>query len=173
MRRGNPSSFSRETAWLTGACFAMWALVGCAHYDAPKPKSTTPNSAASQADDRASERSEAPRVTDQPALYDARAGVINRAALRRLVEAGAPSFIAQIDVRASFKRRRFWGWRVLQYSGPGQLAPGDIVRRINGFPIERPDQFIRVWNALPAQPEISIELVRAGKQHLIRLPIVD
>ncbi|MCC6752304.1 MAG: hypothetical protein IT371_31945 [Deltaproteobacteria bacterium] len=101
-----------------------------------------------------------------------------RAALRRggfadWLRAGAQRFIALIDVRPTFRRGRFFGWRVRAYRGPGELLAGDIVRAVNGRPIERPEEFMAVWSAAGAREELTVHLVRGAQSVHLRLPIVD
>jgi S1-C subfamily serine protease len=78
-----------------------------------------------------------------------------------------------VRVKATFRRGRFFGWRVLAYSGPGPVQPGDIVVRVNRHSVERPNQFMKVWEQLPDQPELVVEMVRGGRRLTLRYPIVD
>jgi hypothetical protein len=98
---------------------------------------------------------------------------ISRQVLRRVIGLGAQQFIRLIRVRASFRSGRFFGWRVIAYNGPGPIRPGDIVRKVNGRPIERPDQFMAVWNTMGKVSELVVALHRSGKPTTLRYPIID
>lgn len=98
---------------------------------------------------------------------------IRRSALLDLQRLGAQSFIQQVRVRPAFRHGRFHGWRVVAYRGPGTLLSGDVVTRINGRPIERPEQFMGVWEGLASSDKLVVELIRAGKSLVYRLPIVE
>lgn len=98
---------------------------------------------------------------------------IRRSALLRLQREGAQSFIQKVRVRPAFRHGRFHGWRVVAYRGPGTLLTGDVVTRINGRPIERPEQFMGVWETLASTNKLVVELVRGGKALVYRLPIVE
>jgi len=89
---------------------------------------------------------------------------IARTDIQRLVDFGANNFIALVDVRPAFRRGRFLGWRVLGYRGPGQLRTGDVVLRVNGRSLERPAQFIAVWNSLATARVLVVELMRSGRR---------
>ena len=90
-----------------------------------------------------------------------------------MIGLGAQQFIRLIRVRASFRGGRFFGWRVIAYNGPGPIKPGDIVLRVNGRPIERPEQFMAVWSSLDKATEIVVALHRGGKPRTLRYPIID
>ncbi len=98
---------------------------------------------------------------------------ISRQVLKRVIGLGAQQFIRLIRVRAAFRGGRFFGWRVNAYNGPGPIKPGDIVLKVNGRPIERPKQFMAVWNNLGKATEIVVALQRGGKLRTLRYPIID
>jgi hypothetical protein len=99
-------------------------------------------------------------------------GAIRRSELLWVHRQGAQQFIQQVRVRPSFRRGRFFGWRILAYRGPGPIESGDVVRRVNGRPIERPEQFMGVWEKLPGATELVVELWRRGRPVKLRYPIV-
>jgi type II secretory pathway component PulC len=45
--------------------------------------------------------------------------------------------------------------------------------RVNGQPIERPEQAVRVWNSLHVASELMIEYLREGESRHVRFEIVD
>jgi hypothetical protein len=47
------------------------------------------------------------------------------------------------------------------------------VVRINGGAIERPNQFMKVWEQLPDRQELVVDMVRGGQPLTLRYPIVD
>jgi len=100
-------------------------------------------------------------------------GVIQRAELDGYLKRGPQQFIQLVQVRPTFRRGRFFGWRVVEYRGPGPIRPGDIVVRINGRSMERPAQFMSVWNRLARETEVVVSLVRENRPVTLRFPIVD
>ena len=53
------------------------------------------------------------------------------------------------------------------------LQAGDVVTRVNGKPIEQPDQFMAVWTALRTEKELVVETERAGAMRTLRWTIAD
>ncbi|MCA9670882.1 MAG: hypothetical protein KC503_35035 [Myxococcales bacterium] len=98
---------------------------------------------------------------------------IKRSELDKLLKRGANNFIGLIDVRPAFRRGRFFGWRVLGYRGPGALQRGDVVLRINGQSVERPGQFIGVWQRLATAKVLVVEILRRGKRKRWAFAILD
>jgi type II secretory pathway component PulC len=99
--------------------------------------------------------------------------VIQRSKLDGYIKKGPQRFIQLVHVRPTFRRGRFFGWRVLGYRGPGPIQPGDIVVRVNGRSMERPSQFMSIWNRLSRETELVVSLVRENKPVTLRFPIVD
>lgn len=100
-------------------------------------------------------------------------GTISRAELQEIIQRGPQDFISRITVRPTFKRNRFFGWRVTSYSGPGRLEKGDIIVSINNKPLEKPEQFMEVWEALDKQHFITIDMVRGGEAMRLTFRITD
>jgi S1-C subfamily serine protease len=100
-------------------------------------------------------------------------GVIHRSELRRFIKLGPQRFIRQVSVRPAFHRKKFFGWRIISYRGPGAIRPGDVVMRVNGGLVERPDQFMAVWDTLERRKDLVVDLVREGRTITLRYPIVD
>lgn len=96
---------------------------------------------------------------------------IRRAALARIQRAGPHWLLQRVKVRPKLRRGVFVGWRVISYAGPGRLAVGDVVRRINGRSVERPEQFIEVWNGMTKQDRFEVELIRSGKKRRYSFPL--
>ena len=53
------------------------------------------------------------------------------------------------------------------------LKPGDVVTRVNGHSIERPEQALKVWNGLRVASELFVEYERDGRARSLRWAIVD
>jgi len=106
-------------------------------------------------------------------------GTIPRAALREILGTSPGTFLSRVDVDAAFVGTTFYGWRVRRlFPGDARLAaidviPGDVVIRINGAAVERPDQFLAVWRTAPTRRDLVIELRRAGKPRTLRWTLVD
>jgi type II secretory pathway component PulC len=113
----------------------------------------------------------APRGPTPPPAFLARRDV------SRVLDHGPQDFLASVDEdplveNGQFRGWIFRGWRDDRYSTTA-LLPGDIVLRVNGKPIERPDEFMKVWEDLRRASELAVELVRDGQPKTLRIPIRD
>jgi S1-C subfamily serine protease len=139
------------------------ACVGCG--PAPRPVSPGPASMPASA----------------PASQRAPTGVITKAELKGFLDRGMPAFIANVIVDRYPRARshRFRGWRILEFF-PGDarfanvdIKPGDVVLNINERPIERPDQFVAVWESLKQARVVVVETKRGEKIRKLSWRIVD
>ena len=149
------------TGWLALVC-AVAGCAGSATTAGPPPAAASRPAAAPE-----------PAPPQEPPSGFADAGVIKTAELKSVLKQGPQDFIQRIRVRPTFRKGQFAGWRVLAYAGPGPLRVGDIVFRINRRSIERPEQFMAVWDGLPGRTELLLELVRAGQPLNLRYRIAD
>jgi type II secretory pathway component PulC len=89
---------------------------------------------------------------------------IHRQELDQFLKLGPQDFIQRVRVRPSFRAGTFVGWRVLAYRGPGPVRPGDVVLGVNGNNLERPEQFMEVWDRLGSASNLVLELLRSGQR---------
>lgn len=70
---------------------------------------------------------------------------------------------------------RFKGFRLkaLNPDWAVDLRPGDVILRVNGQPIEHPEEADAALRALEKAPSLKIDLERDGKPRTLELPIVD
>jgi hypothetical protein len=117
----------------------------------------------------------APRVS-----CDARLGTdgLRRAAVNRTLDAGLGSWLRSVDVDPKVERGRFRGWIVRNlpedvcYEGL-DLQAGDVVTRINGRRVERPEEAKDIWDALRTSPALVIDFLRDGRPRTMRFDILD
>lgn len=95
-----------------------------------------------------------------------RSGMIERAKLVAVLDAGPPMFLRQLEVTAKMNGERFVGWQLVQLvdrTGPlvdVDVAPGDVLLAINGQPISKPDQLQRVWDSLRTANTVTAQMWR-------------
>ena len=53
------------------------------------------------------------------------------------------------------------------------LTTGDVVTRVNGQSVERPEQAFQVWDSLRVASALVVEFEREGETHTMRYEIVD
>jgi S1-C subfamily serine protease len=107
-------------------------------------------------------------------------GVLKRSAVVRVVEAGIGRWLAGgAEVERKIAKSRFQGWEIRRlYSGDPcyatvDLRPHDVVIRVNGKPIEKPEQAFDVLSSLRTAPELVVDFLRDGQPQTLTLQIAD
>lgn len=106
-------------------------------------------------------------------------GLIARAELTLVLEGGLGRFLQGVETQPELANGRFVGFRLVSLYPEDprfreiELAPGDVIVRVNGEPIERPEQALAVWNSLRVASELWIEYLRGDERRELRFPIVD
>ncbi len=105
--------------------------------------------------------------------------VIARRELDRVLDASPGYFLQHVQTEPRFDRGRFHGWRVVSFF-PGDkrfagidLQAGDVVTRVNGRPIEQPDEFMAVWTELRSSRELVVDVERNGRPRTLRWTISE
>jgi hypothetical protein len=106
-------------------------------------------------------------------------GLLKRAALVRLIDAGLPRWLQGVEGDRKLANHRFQGWLVksIHPTNPCyqdvDLRQGDVVQKVNGKSIERPEQAFDVLESLRVAPAIVVEYLRDGKARQFTIPISD
>jgi hypothetical protein len=104
---------------------------------------------------------------------------LRRAALVRAVDQGLGAWLGGVGVTPVRDKGRFQGWRVdrLHPDDPCyrdvDLRPGDIVTRVNGSTLERPEHANQIFQGLRSAPRLQVDRVRAGSARTLTYEIVD
>lgn len=103
---------------------------------------------------------------------------LERAEVDRAVAAGLGHFLQHVSVEAKVENGVFLGFRILELRPPGawagvDLRAGDVITRINGQPIERPEQAYAVFIGLKQADRVVVSYVREGEPRELVIPIVD
>lgn len=145
---------------LTALCLATLAVTAAAGCSAPAPAPEPEPEAAID---------EAPR----PAF------TIYRDELVVVLDRGLQPLIADVNLRPAVEDDRFVGWRI-QFLKPTEspyrasaVRPGDVLTKVNGQALERPDQMMAVWKTLRDSDAITFSVIRAGKPLDITYSIRD
>ena len=106
-------------------------------------------------------------------------GVLRRASLVRLLDAGLPRWLQGVEGDRVLAKHRFQGWLVksIYPNDPCyrdvDLRPGDVVQKVNGKSIERPEQAFEVVESLRTARAIVVDHLREGKPRQFMLSISD
>jgi S1-C subfamily serine protease len=128
----------------------------------------------------------APRPTSATAPGKATPGVaavpanaLRRSVVDAVLAAGPGAFLQSVavDDRAVFLAGKFHGFRIAALRGDAwtgvDLRPGDVVTRVNGFPIEHPEQAAEAFYSLRVASELRVEYERDGEPRELRYAIVE
>jgi S1-C subfamily serine protease len=158
------------------ATFGTFALAGCAASTpevAPAPVGPAPEPILSPA-------AATPALPPAPSCdMFLKPGVVKRTALVRVINAGMARWLQGVDGDRALGNHRFQGW-VIKRLHPADpcyrevdLRSGDVVQRVNGKSIEKPDQAFEVFESLRTAPAVAVEYLRDGKPRQVTLPISD
>ena len=106
-------------------------------------------------------------------------GVLRRASLVRLIDAGLPRWLQGVNGDRMLANRRFQGWQVLSLHPDDpcyrdvDLRRGDVVQKVNGKSIEKPEQAFDVAQSLRVAPAIVVEYLRDGKPRQFTIPVSE
>lgn len=95
---------------------------------------------------------------------------IDQADWNAAYERGPSWLIQQVRVRPVVREGRFFGFQILSLfpdrpvASPLAVKVGDIIRSINGHGIERPDHFMRLWEANRYASTLSLQIIRERRQ---------
>jgi hypothetical protein len=103
-------------------------------------------------------------------------GHLARADVDRILTTQGPPWVLRrvLPEEVMAANGKFSGWRLVGLPEEWKeidLRPGDIVTRVNGLPIETPDQFWEAWKSVAAATELKINLMRDGAARQLVLPI--
>ena len=115
----------------------------------------------------------APAVTAAPEAPD---GKLRRAEVDQVLLQQGPAWVLRRVISEEVMGRdgKFTGWRMVglpeEWRGI-DLKPGDVVMRVNGMPIERPEQAFEAWKSVARLPAIKLTMLRDGAPREVTIPI--
>jgi hypothetical protein len=100
---------------------------------------------------------------------------ITRRELVAFLDQGIPQTLQQIPMQPVFEKGNLLGYRVEvlfpdrpELAASAGIRVGDVIRRVNGLAVQRPEDLWSVWEGLRKSDRFSVEVVRAGQPlHLI------
>lgn len=125
--------------------------------------------------------SEATRVPTAPTpspVDDGSPAVLTRQVLVDAAARGMGHFLSQVDVSPVVEGGRFVGFRLnsalhlRRWRRAGaDLLPGDVILRVNGQPIDRPERAVGCLAALREATELRVDLLRRGQPVSVRVEV--
>lgn len=106
-------------------------------------------------------------------------GALRRPVLQRTLDRGLGSWLRGIDIEPYVVGGKFGGW-LLRAVYPGDpcyrdvdLKAGDVVTRVNGHAIERPEQAHEIWLNLRKATALVVDYRRGDAARRLEIPIVE
>ena len=106
-----------------------------------------------------------------------RRGAIAREALDAVLDEGIPRFLGHVEVAGVLEQGAFVGFELVRFFPDDprfsavDLGPGDVVTRVNGTPIARPEHLFAVWEELRVASELVVEYKRGPETRELRFSI--
>jgi hypothetical protein len=114
---------------------------------------------------------DSPRVSVAATGDEAYLGTIEREGLVAIVDQGLGRFLQHVRLEPALANGKFGGFRVAgldpAWRGAG-LESGDVITRLNGQPIERPEQALVAFESLRTASEVKVDFLRAGVPSNVR-----
>jgi type II secretory pathway component PulC len=104
---------------------------------------------------------------------------MRRSEVARVVKKGLGAFLqrVELDEQPVMEAGKFKGFRIRALRGDGwkgvDLMPGDVVMRVNGFSVERPDTALEAFRSLEVASELRVDYERQGAVRSLRYSIID
>jgi type II secretory pathway component PulC len=115
-----------------------------------------------------------------PVVADTRERRLKRSVIHAVVAQGLGAFLQHVEldgapvrVAGKFRGFRIAALRDAQLWSGVDLQPGDVITRVNGFPIERPEQAQTAFESLEVAGELRVSYERDGEPRELVYPIVD
>jgi hypothetical protein len=168
---------------LFASCLCLLALGPVAHADDPRMDQATvmvrafggSGSITASAQHHVPARPLNQRATPR----EVHAGSISRSVLQAELASGVGRFLQQVHTEAVVSQGHFVGWRLLALFAQrsdvhiSALRAGDVVLRVNGQSIERPETFKAIWDSLEQASALVLDIEREGQPAKLRFSIVD
>ena len=102
---------------------------------------------------------------------------LKRSEVRGAIGRGVGSFLRNIELDEwpAMTNGKFRGWRIKQVNPEWivDVMPGDVILRVNGMPIEHPEEADAALRSLEKASSLKIEMERNGTPRTFELPIVE
>jgi len=93
------------------------------------------------------------------------AGHLARADVDAALQKGPPWVLRRVPIEEVIRDGKFFGWRIVampaEWSGI-DLKPGDVVTRVNGMTLEKPDDLFTAWTSLVIASDLKVAYERDG-----------
>jgi type II secretory pathway component PulC len=104
--------------------------------------------------------------------------VLRRRDVVALIDAGFGHFLQRVAVEPSLDAGRFRGWTIVALRPSDfwervDLQPGDVVKSVNGLPLEHEVEAWEAFESLRTADELRVAYQRGQSERTVRYRIVD
>jgi len=118
-----------------------------------------------------------PSPTTTAAAVPVKVTALRRSEVKQTITRGLGYFLQNVAVEdwPVMREGKFHGWKVRAINGEWglDLRPGDVVTRVNGMPIEHPEEADAALRTLEKAKALRVDYERDGKPRTLELPIVE
>jgi PDZ domain len=105
-------------------------------------------------------------------------GALWRKDVDEVLDAGLGKFLQRAELRAQLHEGTFVGFRLLELRPPAwwqgvDLAPGDVITRVNDMPIERPTDAHAAFESLRKSDKLVVSYQRDGMPRELTYRIIE
>jgi hypothetical protein len=151
---------SRNGRLILGACLSLCAaLAGCGGKPAPVSAAAAPPP---------------PSASAKPSKRDVPPGQLAREDVESVLLRGPAWLLRRVPMEEVIRAGAFIGWKILALPESWthvELKPGDVVTKVNGATLERPDDFFAAWRNLVSASELRVAYEREGAARELVMPI--
>ncbi len=134
-----------------------------------------PASAATPEDSQPKQAETVDPVSEE--VVEAAPGTIRRIDLDGVLADGPGAILGRVLTEPVLERGKFVGFRITAFprGAPAgiDLRTGDVVCRVNGRSVERPENYYEIFQELKVAGELRVELLRDGTAETLLYPIVE
>lgn len=102
---------------------------------------------------------------------------LKRSEVRAAIGRGVGWFLRnfELDEWPAMTNGKFRGWRIKSVNPELiiDVMPGDVILRVNGMPIEHPEEADAALRSLEKASSLKVEMERNGQPRTLELPIVE
>ncbi len=102
---------------------------------------------------------------------------LKRSQVKQTISKGVGYFLQNVAVEdyPAMKANKFYGWKVRSVNAAlgVDIQPGDVVLKVNGMPIEHPEEADAALRSLEKVATVRVDFERNGKLEALELPITE
>jgi type II secretory pathway component PulC len=95
--------------------------------------------------------------------------IIPKAEFDKVIQEGPQKFISKLLLKPYFQNNRFIGFQLAKVFWKTDemtehiIRPGDVIVKVNGLKIEKPEEFMNAWEAVTGSTVLEFTILRDGQ----------